>query len=57
MPKPEEVTGITVEDFASDPIATVKKLKAEIRAEVRREIIGANLLFLALGYLLLKGSD
>lgn len=50
-------SGVSAEDFISDPLGAVGKIKAEIRREVRQEIIGANILFLAIAYFLIKGSD
>ncbi len=53
---PPETSGVDVADFMADPVGAIKKIKAEIRAEVRSEIIGAQLLTLCAAYLLL-GKD
>lgn len=59
MPSPPAApttSGVDAAEFLSDPAGAVRKVKEEIRAEVRKEIIGANILFLAIAYFLIKGD-
>jgi hypothetical protein len=49
---PQAVEGVKAADFLTDPEGAVAKL----RAEIRQEIIGANILFSALLYFLIQSE-
>jgi hypothetical protein len=51
-PKPTTTAGVSAADFLADPAKAV----ADLRAEIRREIITSNIVACAILYLIIEGK-